>query len=185
MAVIRKTRRSYNISGHARELIFSCYQRMPLLAADRTRQWLMEALGAARTRQGFELWAYVFMPEHAHILLLPLSEAAQIAPILRGIKQPVARRATNYLRANKPEWLERLAVRRTSGRVEHRFWQQGGGYDRNITTPKAARAAIDYIHNNPVRRGLVDFATDWRWSSARWYAGLDNAMLEIDQPDLD
>jgi putative transposase len=33
-------------------------------------------------------------------------------------------------------------------------------------------AAIDYIHRNPVRRGLVERAIDWQWSSARWYEGL-------------
>jgi putative transposase len=178
----RKTRRSYNIHGHARELTFSCYQRMPLLAYDRTRQWLVDALASARARLAFELWAYVIMPEHVHILLRPLSHAAEIAPILKGIKQPVARQATNHLRAsNNRQWLERLKVCRPSGRVEYRFWQQGGGYDRNILTPKAARAAIEYIHNNPVRRGLVQSPTDWPWSSARWHCGCNETKLETDE----
>jgi putative transposase len=176
----RKTRRSYNVIGHARELTFSCYRRMPLLASDRTRQWLVDALATARAKRMFELWAYVAMPEHAHILLRPLSHKAEIAPILKAIKQPVARKATNHLRANNPQWLKRLEVRRPNGRVEYRFWQQGGGYDRNILTSKAARAAIEYIHNNPVRRGLVDNPTDWPWSSARWYAGCDDAKIEMD-----
>jgi len=30
---------------------------------------------------------------------------------------------------------------------------------------------IDYIHANPVRRGLVAMATDWTWSSARFWEG--------------
>ena len=33
----------------------------------------------------------------------------------------------------------------------------------------ATLAAIDYIHMNPVRRGLVQQIEDWMWSSARWY----------------
>jgi putative transposase len=43
------------------------------------------------------------------------------------------------------------------------------------------RAAIDYIHANPVRRGLVARAEDWEWSSARWYAGLRPVKLEMDE----
>ena len=39
---------------------------------------------------------------------------------------------------------------------------------------------IDYLHNNPVRRGLVGEATDWPWSSARFYAGMNEAALEMD-----
>lgn len=176
----RKTRRSYNTAGHGRALTFSCHRRMPLLAADRSRGWLLDSLVRARAKMGFELWAYVIMPEHVHLFLRPFSESAEIAPILKAIKQGVARKATNYLRSNHPKWLERLAVRRPTGRIEHRFWQQGGGYDRNIITDKAARAVIDYIHHNPVNRGLVERPTDWTWSSARWFAGAGDALLEMD-----
>jgi putative transposase len=45
--------------------------------------------------------------------------------------------------------------------VRHRFWQPGGGYDRNITTTEILRAMIEYLHAKPVRRGLVAKAEDW------------------------
>jgi putative transposase len=68
--------------------------------------------------------------------------------------------------------------------VRRRFWQPGGGYDRNITSTEALRAMIDYIHANPVRRGLVARPEDWEWSSARWYAGLRPVKLEMDDSVL-
>ena len=40
---------------------------------------------------------------------------------------------------------------------------------------------IDYIHTNPVRRGLVARVEDWEWSSARWYAGLRPVKLQMDE----
>jgi putative transposase len=54
-----------------------------------------------------------------------------------------------------------------------RFWQEGPGYDRNLTHSKSVLAAIDYIHQNPVGRGLVMRAVDWKWSSARFYLQAD------------
>jgi hypothetical protein len=69
--------------------------------------------------------------------------------------------------------------------VRHRFWQPGGGYDRNITSSEALRAVIDYIPANPVRRGLVARAEDWEWSSARWYAQLLPVKLEMDKGVLE
>jgi hypothetical protein len=39
---------------------------------------------------------------------------------------------------------------------------------------------IEYIHQNPVRRGLVDTATDRLWSSARFYSGLDDVKINMD-----
>ena len=34
------------------------------------------------------------------------------------------------------------------------------------------RQKLEYMHNNPVKRGYVDEAVHWRYSSARNYAGL-------------
>ena len=79
-----------------------------------------------------------------------------------------------------PQWLERLKVTWPDGRVEHRFWEQGGGYDRNILEARIAWASVAYIHNNPVRRGLVATAEEWPWSSAAWYAGAAEVKLAMD-----
>ncbi|MFN8138253.1 MAG: hypothetical protein U0R49_00480 [Fimbriimonadales bacterium] len=58
------------------------------------------------------------------------------------------------------------------------------GYDRNLTSSKAIWSAIEYLHENPVRHGLVQHPTDWRWSSARFYAGMSCEEIEEDQCDV-
>ena len=68
---------------------------------------------------------------------------------------------------SKSSLLKKLTVRQRPRVMTFRFWQEGPGYDRNLTTPKAIMLAIDSIHNNPVRRGLCRRAVDWNWSSAR------------------
>src|SRR4029077_21068189 len=88
--------------------------------------------------------------------------------------------AIRYLTNTAPVWLGRATVRE-GPRLRHRFWQPGGGYDRNITSSEALRAVIEYIHAKPVRRGLVARAEDWEWSSARCYAGLRPVKLEMDR----
>jgi hypothetical protein len=40
---------------------------------------------------------------------------------------------------------------------------------------------IDYIHDNPVRRRLVERPGDWAWSSFGWYAGITPFLLEMDR----
>ena len=52
------------------------------------------------------------------------------------------------------------------------FWQSGGGYDRNITSPKTLLRMIDYLHENPVRKKLVTSSLDWYWleqPALRWW----------------
>lgn len=176
----RKRVKSYNEPGHAHELTFSCFQRLPLLSRDRTRQWFLEALASARTRCNLALWAYVIMPEHVHVLVGPREAVYEVRLIRTALKVPVQRTALAYLRRHAPHFLGRLRDEQPNADVHYRFWQRGGGYDRNITDPATLRAVIEYIHNNPVRRGLVSRATDWPWSSARFYAGMADAGLPMD-----
>jgi putative transposase len=98
----------------------------------------------------------------------------------------VQRKALAFLRHHAPEFLTRLRDEQPNGEVHYRFWQRGGGYDRNIIEPGTLHAMIEYIHNNPVRRGLVSKPTDWPWSSARWHAGYHDVPLAMDPlPILD
>ena len=52
------------------------------------------------------------------------------------------------------------------GKKVFRFWQTGGGFDRNLWNAKAIHSSINYIEANPVRAGLVEKPEDWQWSSA-------------------
>jgi putative transposase len=176
----RKTCRRYNEPGHAHELTFSCYHGLKLLAAERTCQWLAEAIEEARTKCRFDLWAYVFMPEHAHLLIWPRELEYSISSIIWRIKRPVGVKAMEFLEENEPHWLDKLTVPHEDGRTERRFWQAGGGYDRNVVQPETAHAMVEYIHLNPVRRGLVRKAEEWKWSSARWYGGDRSGPLAVD-----
>ncbi len=166
---IRHRRRALGVAGMAHELTFSCFGKLPLLSADPVRRWLVEALESARQRHQFELWAWVAMLDHVHLLLYLRPQDETVGPVLKSIKQSVARRATRWYRSEDPELLASLLVRR-GARFEHRFWQAGGGYDRDLASRRGVRSSIEYLHANPVRRGLVSDPTQWRWSSARWYA---------------
>ncbi len=166
--------------GQAYELTFSCYHRFQFLSRDRTRQWFVEALAEARRKSSFDLWAYVIMPEHVHVLVYPRAKETTVGRIRSAIKEPVARKAIAYMEENAPEWLPKITVREGQ-RLRRRFWQPGGGYDRTAIKIETVHSMIDYIHENPVRRNLVNCATDWEWSSARWYAGLSPVLIEMDR----
>src|SRR5437867_2352151 len=124
------------------------------------------------------------MPEHVHLLIHPGDAPERVSDFLREVKEAVGRRAIAYLRAHAPRWLAQLSVRE-GRRTRHRFWQPGGGYDRNVTSSDALRAMIEYIHANPVHRWLVSKAEDWEWSSARWYAGVRPRPIEMDAQVLE
>ncbi|MFO0814981.1 MAG: transposase [Gemmatales bacterium] len=178
----RKRVRHFDEPGHAHFLTFSCFHRLPLLSKDRTRLWMVDAINRARKKHGFHVWAWVLMPEHVHLLIWP-QQPASTAEILRSIKIPVAKRAIAYLKVQAPQYLEKLIVR-VAGVSEYRFWQTGSGYDVNVIEPTQVYAVVEYIHNNPVLRGLVDTATAWKWSSAIDWLGQRQSLIMLNKESL-
>jgi putative transposase len=120
------------------------------------------------------------MPEHVHVIVCPQEKHNEVRLIRTALKVPVQRKALAFLRREAPAYLCRLRNEQPNGEAHYRFWQRGGGYDRNIIDPATLRTMIDYIHHNPVRRGLVSRPTDWVWSSARFYEGLQDVPLRMD-----
>jgi len=168
MAEHRKTIRHYHEPGDLHEFTFSCYRRMPLLTKDDWRRLLCQSIHRAMTRYDDRLLAFVLMPEHVHLLGCPSRLVHHIDAFLSAIKRPHSSRIKKILQAHPSPLLKRLTVRERPGKTAFRYWQEGPGYDRNLSTESAVLAAIDYILTNPVRRGLVQSPIDWKWSSARW-----------------
>ena len=167
----RKSIKHVHEPGHLHEFTFSCYQRRPLLTRDDWRWRLSESLDEAGRAEQIDLVAFVYMPEHVHLLVLPRSPQPELGRYLARIKLPVSRHVKESLTADNSPLLDTLIVRERPGKTCFRFWQEGAGYDRNVFSRAAILASIDYLHANPVRRGLCERATDWPWSSARYYLG--------------
>lgn len=174
---VRKSCKRFNLPGHAHALTFSCYQRRPFLLSDLARQSLAKAIESATARDYFDLWAYVVMPEHVHMVVWPHAKEYDVSALLKGIKQPVARSVLRHMRDSNPIGLWQFATGEP-GRP-HRFWQAGGGYDRNISGYETLLRMVAYLHGNPVRRGLARFPTDWTWSSARDWEGAEPGPVSL------
>ena len=177
----RKRCRRYNTPGDAHFLTFSCFRREAFLSADRSRRWFIDALADARRKHGFDLWAYVVMPEHVHLVIYPRADDYSISAIFTDIKQRVTRAALRFVRARAPACLARTRDAQPNAKVPHRFWQRGG-YDRNLLDLAEVFDKTQYLPENPVRRGLVSRPEDRVWSSARYYAQRSGGVLS---PDVD
>jgi len=160
-------------------LTFSCYGHRDFLSITQTCQWLVDAIQAARYTRDFALLAYVFMPDHVHLIIWPRRREYSISTILQAIKMPASRKAMQWLREDQPQRLRALATGQKDRR--HRFWQKGGGYDRNITRVDTLIQAVEYLHQNPVRKGLVAYPSQWYYSSAAAWEGKVDGPLTIDK----
>lgn len=175
----RKQVRHFHEPGHFHELTFSCFHRLPLLTDDSWCQLLSESIDRAIVQQGFHLVAFVYMPEHVHLLVFPTEPNTQVNRLLFAMKRPFSYRIKRDLEQTSSPLLQQLTVSERPGKRAFRFWQEGPGYDRNLVSLAAVTRAIEYIHNNPVRRGLSSTPAHWKWSSWKYYHETGT------RPDLD
>ncbi len=112
---------------------------------------------------GFRLVGYVVMPEHVH-LLISEPERGTPSTMLKMLKQRVSR------------------VLRTADSRLPQFWQKRF-YDFNVWSRKKKIEKLGYMHANPLKRGLVEDAEDWPWSSYAFYQRCGEILIEVDPVD--
>jgi REP element-mobilizing transposase RayT len=89
----------YHQAGDCHELTFSCYQRLPLLTNDCWRQDLAESIDKGLRAHGLNLSAFVYMPEHVHLLVWPKDPAcAAISAFLKTLKQSCSTKVKHRLK---------------------------------------------------------------------------------------
>ncbi len=165
---------------HARYLTFGCYRRKQLFAHEELAFRFVHAVDAWRREQAVQLWAYVVMPNHVHLLVH--TEVSDLGKDLGLLKLRYGFQALQWLQVHHPVRYEELQAL-DHGTIVHRFWQAGGGYDRNIFSDVAVRKAMTYIHNNPVRAGIVEVPEMFTWSSARYWLQGEETPVAPDVPE--
>ncbi|MFT3683948.1 MAG: hypothetical protein QM783_03300 [Phycisphaerales bacterium] len=180
---IRKRMKRRDEPNSIRFVTASCNHRLNLFGSDGLRDIFVESLAAARARYRFELFAWVLMPNHFHLLVrprrVPLGRPVKpLAPVLASIKQGVSQRVIPRWKELDAPILPRLLD--SDGSV--RFWQPGGGFDRTVRDLTEFTKEVQYIHRNPVKRGLVSKPEDWRWSSVHWWMGARDGVVVCDLP---
>jgi REP element-mobilizing transposase RayT len=156
--------------------------RLPVFQTDPIKIIACQALDEARNSGGFLIFAYVIMLDHMHLLTSCPNTSADVLRYVKGI---TARRVIDYLKEKKHE--SSLAkLRHEDWKRAHKYslWQQ----EKNvfsIFSEGVFMQKVNYIHVNPVRAGLVERATDYRWSSARIWQRRDAEdeplMVDIDR----
>ena len=161
--------------GHLHFLTFSCYRQLPLLKSKRSRDVFVQELGRVRREFCFQLVGYVVMPEHVHLLI---GETAHATPsiVLHRLKLRVAKRLR---RRKRRAPTAQMALPFEPCEEEPRSFWQTRFHDFNVYSSGKRKEKLNYIHANPVKRGLVNHPKDWAWSSWSFYHGRE-ALLTMD-----
>jgi REP element-mobilizing transposase RayT len=147
---------------------------------------IVESLEYCKKHKGLKLYAWCLMTNHLH-LICRTGEPFKISDFIRDYKQYTAKKILAELTLpteSRREWmLYRFEYAGKFDRriTKYRFWQDTS-HPIELNSNEFITQRMNYIHQNPVKTGIVANAEDYLYSSARNYAGL-SAIMEIDMID--
>ena len=148
---------------------------IPIFMRPATVEILLDSLRFL-ARDGLKIYAWVALENHCHFVLQSNALDKDIA----RLKSWTAKNLIKYLaQHNVQQILDQLAFYKKAHKTDRTFqlWQEGV-HPELIQGESMMRRKIEYVHHNPVKRGYVDEAEHWRYSSARNYEGKPS-LLEV------
>ncbi len=123
---------------------------------------------------GLKLYAYVILENHLHLVV----QSERLDRDMARFKSFSAKQLIHYLDEHKvTRIIEQLAFYKKAHKDDraYQFWQEGI-HPEWIQNDEMMKQKVEYIHQNPVKRGYVDLPEHWRYSSARNYLRQDGLM---------
>ncbi len=164
----------------------------PVLLSPEIRSIFVEELGRTARRWDVNIIGYVIMPEHFH-LLLQSRQAENIMKFIRGMRRSISGKVRKIIEFENNNF-EVFCIEngidlsafysKTAGKSIFRLWKERPRV-YPISKEDDVIKKLDYIHNNPVRRGLVSSPDEWGYSSFQYYADEDTISSPIDRKHQD
>ena len=147
---------------------------IPIFTRTETTNIIFDSLRYLQKEDNLKIYAYVVLENHLHLL----ASSDDIAMSMRKFKSFTAKEILEYLQKNNVcTILEQLAFYKKAHKkkAQYQLWQEGI-QPKLIQNEKMMMERINYIHQNPVKRGYVDRPEHWRYSSARDYEGVQGLL---------
>ena len=148
----------------------------PVFATRRFADIIFDSWRFLQNQRKIDIIAFVLLENHLHWIAV----GPKLSQRVGEFKSFTARRIIDAMKEmNYQTVLNELAFFKKRHKVDqqHQLWQEGS-HPKVIESDEVMRQKIEYIHNNPVKRGYIDDPIHWRYSSARGYFGLD-CLLEV------
>ena len=146
---------------------------------------LIQNIKHYQQRYRFVVLGYVIMPSHFHWIVEVEPAQGTISDIMRDIKKHSAWDLMEALENDRRDDLIQLFTLQGKGYrdQQRKLWMRRFD-DEVVRNAGMFRTKLEYIHNNPVKAGMVAKVEDYKYSSARNYILSDQSVLEVDTTPL-
>ncbi|MDD3741404.1 MAG: transposase [Bacteroidales bacterium] len=144
------------------------------------KEIIIDSLKFCQKNKGLQIFGYVIMTNHIH--LIANSVDGCLSDTLRDFKRFTSNKILKEIQENTQEsrkdWMLKVFQNKAiqhSRNEKYQFWTHEN-HAIHLYTPKFTWKKLEYIHNNPVRAGIVQYPEHYLFSSARNYAELDSSI---------
>jgi len=123
--------------------------------------------------------AYVIMPNHIHLIVSDADyNNERLGKTLTDFRKFTGNGLADYIDANLSETLaQTIRVKQLNDRIRH-VWQTGW-HAEALYTEQFLMQKVNYIHENPIRKGFVKMPEQWRHSSAGYWLNGETCEIPI------
>ena len=131
-----------------------------------------------QTEKELKIYAYVILDNHFHMVC----QASEISRTMQSLKRHTSKHILEQLKHDPKEWILQLLEfykKKHKKDSQHQLWQEGF-HPQQIISDKMFKQKVDYIHQNPVKRGYVEAPEHWYYSSAGTFLMDRRGPIQID-----
>ena len=147
---------------------------LPVFTRPETVNIVLDSWRFLQQANGFEIFGYVILENHLHLI----ARSPNLSGDIQRFKAYTAKEILAYLESKGESTMLRLFEHFKHPQKKesaYQVWEEGS-HPQVIVSEEVLKQKLDYIHQNPVKRGYVDRPEHWRYSSARDYAGLEGLI---------
>jgi len=147
---------------------------LPVFTRRETVQIVLDSWKFLQEKERLTIYGYVILENHLHLI----AAAPDLSKEIGDFKSFTARAIIDLLKeSNASTLLQQLEYFKLRHKVDqsYQLWQEGSR-PKQIQGDEMMLQKLEYIHDNPVKRGYVDEPVHWRYSSARNYAGMQGLI---------
>ncbi len=162
-------------------LTFQIVYWVDLFSRKSYRDIVIESLKHCQKEKGLEIFAWVIMSNHVHIIAR--STTNDLSGTIRDFKKYTSKKIIEEIERSaesRKEWMLRLfihAAKRQNKKGDYQVWTHEN-HAIELFGNDFIQSKVEYIHNNPIRAGIVNKAEEYNYSSAAVYADMEG-LLDI------
>ncbi|TKC03159.1 REP-associated tyrosine transposase [Pedobacter cryotolerans] len=169
---------TYTIKNQEGQYFITCtvHQWIDVFTKEVYKEILLDSIRHCQENKGLQVYGWVLMTNHIHMIIS--SNKNKLTDIIRDFKKYTATKIVDAIANNATESRKNWLLWLLKNDNEINFWQEGY-HGEEIFTLEFFETKLNYMHQNPVKAGIVEKEEEYLYSSCGDYYGIRKGKLDL------